>query len=80
MKYQNIYHRLRRIEGQIRGIQNMINNEKPKKDILIQLKAVKSSMESAIISLIEESLRPLENKDVLIDSDLAKSILRYLKK
>ncbi len=36
--------RLKRIEGQIRGIQRMIEQDKPCEDILIQLSAAKASL------------------------------------
>lgn len=56
MKHQKIYNRLRRIEGQIRGIEEMVANDRPEEDILIQLEAAKSSIASTIGSLVEEML------------------------
>jgi DNA-binding FrmR family transcriptional regulator len=41
-----IISRLKRIEGQLRGIQNMVASERDCIDILIQLSAVKSGLES----------------------------------
>ena len=36
--------RLKKIEGQVRGIQKMVNDDKPCEDILIQIGAVKSAL------------------------------------
>ncbi len=38
--------RLKKIEGQIRGIQNMVSQERECVDVMIQLSAVKSGLES----------------------------------
>jgi len=38
--------RLRKIEGQIRGIQNMVQDSKECEDILIQVRAVRSALKS----------------------------------
>lgn len=43
---KNIVVRLNRIEGQIRGIRKMIENEEDCKAILTQLSAVKSALDS----------------------------------
>ncbi|WP_027634081.1 metal-sensitive transcriptional regulator [Clostridium hydrogeniformans] len=36
--------RLRRIEGQVKGIQNMVNNEVCCRDVLVQVAAVRAAM------------------------------------
>lgn len=36
--------RLKKIEGQVRGIQKMVNEDKPCEDILMQIGAVKSAL------------------------------------
>ena len=36
--------RLKKIEGQVRGIQKMVNDDKPCEDIIIQIGAVKSAL------------------------------------
>lgn len=36
--------RLRKIEGQVRGIQKMVNDDKPCEDILVQIGAVKAAL------------------------------------
>lgn len=80
MKYQNIYNRLRRIEGQIRGIEEMVQKDRSEQDILIQLEAAKSSLASAIGSLIGSMLgKNIEGK-VVLDQEKLDIILRSIKK
>ncbi len=79
MKYQSLYNRLRRIEGQIRGIEEMVANDKVEQEIIIQLEAAKSSLSSAIVSLIESMLEEKEG-NIILKKDQANSILKILKK
>ncbi|UZP66716.1 metal-sensitive transcriptional regulator [Desulfovibrio mangrovi] len=44
---QNVQKRLKRIEGQIRGIQRMIEDGKECEDILVQVRAARSALQSA---------------------------------
>ena len=58
--------RLKRSEGQLRGIQKMIEEERECIDIITQLSAVRSSVDRVIELLITENLmecinNPLEN-------------------
>ena len=48
--------RLRRIEGQIRGLQRMIDEDKYCIDILTQISAVNSALQSVALGLLEEHL------------------------
>ena len=43
---RNIVSRLRKIEGQIRGLQGMIQDGKECEDILVQVRAVQSALKS----------------------------------
>lgn len=44
---KNVLSRMKRIEGQVRGIQRMIDEGKECKDILAQVRAVRSALKSA---------------------------------
>jgi len=79
MKHQNIFNRLRRIEGQIRGIEEMVAKDKADQDILIQLQAVKSSVSSTISTLIESLLHKDESGKVVLEEKELDLILRNLK-
>lgn len=48
--------RLRRIEGQVRGLQRMIDEDKYCIDILTQVSATKSALESVALGLLQEHL------------------------
>jgi len=56
--------RLKRIEGQVRGIQTMIGDERSCQDILQQLTAVRSAVQSVSMVLLEEYM-----SDCLLNMD-----------
>jgi DNA-binding FrmR family transcriptional regulator len=45
--------RLKRVEGQLRGIQRMIIEEKPCQEILLQLSAARKAMQNACIEILK---------------------------
>jgi len=49
--------RLRKIEGQVRGIQSMLEDDRYCVDILIQLSAIKSAINKVGLSLLERHTR-----------------------
>ncbi|MCH9721530.1 MAG: metal-sensitive transcriptional regulator [Actinomycetia bacterium] len=53
---ENYAKRLRRIEGQVRGIGRMIDEEKYCIDILTQISAVNSALQSVALGLLDEHL------------------------
>lgn len=77
---KEIYNRLRRIEGQIRGIVEMVAAGKPEQEILIQLEAAKSSISSTEIQLAQSMLEVSADGKVIIDQDKLISILRLIKR
>lgn len=48
--------RLRRIEGQVRGLQRMVDEDKYCIDILTQISAVNRALESVALGLLEEHI------------------------
>ena len=80
MKYQSIYNRLKRIEGQVRGINEMVASDKPEQDILIQLEAARSSLGSTISNFIETLLSTEKDGKVELSHDQLRAILRAVKK
>jgi DNA-binding FrmR family transcriptional regulator len=54
---ENYAKRLRRIEGQVRGIAKMIDDDKYCIDILTQISAVNSAMQSVALGLLDEHLK-----------------------
>ncbi len=53
MDVDTIQKRLKRIEGQVRGIQKMVAEDKPCEDILIQIGAVKSALHKTGQTILE---------------------------
>ncbi len=49
--------RLRRIEGQVRGVQRMIETDEYCIDVLTQLSSVTAALQSVAIGLVDEHLR-----------------------
>ena len=75
--------RLKRSEGQLRGIQKMIEEERDCMDIMIQLSAVRSSVDRVIELLITENLmecinNPIKNPDE--QKEKMEKAIRYLVK
>ena len=53
---ENYAKRLRRIEGQVRGIARMIDEDKYCIDVLTQISAVNSALQSVALGLLDEHL------------------------
>lgn len=61
---KDILNRLKRTEGQLRGIQKMIEDEKECVDVITQLSAVSSSVNRIMGIIVAENLKNcLENPD-----------------
>jgi DNA-binding FrmR family transcriptional regulator len=52
----NYLRRLRRIEGQVRGLQRMVDEDRYCIDILTQVAAVTKALQSAALGLLDEHL------------------------
>ena len=80
MKIQNIdakeklIQRLRRIEGQVRGVQNMLEDERDCDEILQQLSAVRSAVQSASRVFLQEyattCLLQMDSGEAAADADV----------
>jgi DNA-binding FrmR family transcriptional regulator len=66
-KQDNIVQRLRRIEGQVRGLQKMVEEGRPCEDVLTQLLAVQAALDKVATKLVgehvAECLQKLEPKE-----------------
>jgi DNA-binding FrmR family transcriptional regulator len=54
---ENYLKRLRRIEGQIRGLQRMVDNDEYCIDILTQVSAATKALQSVSLGLLDEHLK-----------------------
>jgi len=81
-----ILSRLKRIEGQIRGIQGMIIEERPCSDIMIQMTAVKSALNQVSKLILENHVNSWFNSSVSSDdisqdmiNEVMELILKFIK-
>jgi len=51
---QALVSRLKRIEGQVRGVQGMVESERDCREVLQQLAAIRSAVQAASLAFIEE--------------------------
>jgi CsoR family transcriptional regulator, copper-sensing transcriptional repressor len=68
--------RLRRIEGQARGLQNMVTEEKYCIDILTQVSAMTSALESVALGLLNEHLTHCVAEAVQSGGDAAEAKIK----
>lgn len=63
-EYKDLIHRLNRIEGQVRGIRRMVENDAYCTDILIQVSAVNSALNSFNKVLLANHIRSCVAEDI----------------
>ena len=55
--YQSVLNRLARIEGHVRGVKRMVEEGKPCPDVLVQIAAVRSALNSVGRVILEDHLK-----------------------
>jgi CsoR family transcriptional regulator, copper-sensing transcriptional repressor len=68
--------RLRRVEGQVRGLQKMVEDDKYCIDILTQVSAVTSALQSVALGLLEDHLGHCVTQAVAEGGDAADAKVR----
>jgi CsoR family transcriptional regulator, copper-sensing transcriptional repressor len=68
--------RLRRIEGQVRGLQRMVEDDKYCVDILTQVAAVTRALQSVALGLLDEHLTHCVTEAVAEGGDTAQAKVR----
>ena len=63
-EYKDLIHRLNRIEGQVRGIRNMVEEERYCVDILTQVAAIQSALNSFNKELLSEHIKTCVVEDI----------------
>ncbi|MDR5658699.1 metal-sensitive transcriptional regulator [Serpentinicella sp. ANB-PHB4] len=74
--------RLRTIKGHIQGIENMIEEDKPCESILMQIAAVRSSIDKVGTIIIEDHAKDCLLKDNLTKDEvdqLLKTVIKFTK-
>lgn len=64
-EYKDLINRLRRVEGQVRGIQKMVKEERYCVDILTQVSAVQSALNSFNKVLLSNHIKSCVVEDIL---------------
>lgn len=76
--------RLKRIEGQVRGVQGMVNDERDCREVLQQLTSIRAAVQSASMAFIEEyasrCLLEPESEDVANRQVLLKDLMSVISK
>lgn len=75
---EDLQTRLRKIEGQVRGIQRMIEQDKYCVDILVQISAVRSALDRVGLMLLEHHTRGCVARAVREGDDHAESAISEL--
>ena len=76
MEVNKVHNRLKRIEGQVRGVEEMISILRPTDDVIIQLSAIRSAVDSLIISIIEAEIDQADQGRLL---ELKRTLKRMIK-
>ncbi|MFC4618761.1 metal-sensitive transcriptional regulator [Camelliibacillus cellulosilyticus] len=61
---ERVINRLKRIEGQVRGLQSMIENDRYCMDILIQLSAIQSALKKVGYSVLERHAKTCVTRSI----------------
>lgn len=74
---KSLINHLKRIEGQVRGIQNMVDSDKYCIDILTQIAAIEGSLKKVSLELLEEHTNHCV-KNAIVKGDGEKEIEELL--
>jgi DNA-binding FrmR family transcriptional regulator len=75
----DIVHRLRRIEGQVRGIQRMLEDGRECNDVLTQLMAIRSGVEQVSLQIVDLHIERCVFADMPIDAGRRAELNRSLR-
>lgn len=68
----SIQDRLHRIEGQVRGVEKLVEQGEDVSKVLVQMQAIISSLESAKLELVKAQMK----KSILAQLDIAVTMLK----
>lgn len=81
---QTLLNRLRRIEGQVRGVAGMVERDAYCVDVLTQVQAVSSALTAFSKALLESHIKSCVREDVIAGNDevldeLVETVARFMK-
>lgn len=71
---KEIMRRLRRIEGQVRGLQRMVTEERECDEIVIQLSAIRAALEKVSLSIVGSYIVDCITREVKENGECVKAI------
>ena len=71
--------RLRRVEGQVRGIQRMLEDGRECEDVLTQLTAVRAGLDQALLALLDRHVQQCVLSGTLADEGQLQQISRAMR-
>lgn len=75
---RGVLHRLRRVEGQVRGIHRMVEADAACADVLIQVSSVVSALRVVAISMLDEHIEKCVAEAVTSGADTADAAVREM--
>ena len=80
-EYRSLINRLNRIEGQVRGIRNMVENDAYCTDILVQVSAVNAALNALSREILSNHIKTCVAEDIRAGKDeTVEELLDTLKK
>ncbi len=80
-EYKDLIHRLNRVEGQIRGVKKMVEEEAYCPDILIQVSAAKAALDGFTKVLLSNHIKTCLTEDIREGKDESvEELLKLLQK
>lgn len=76
---EKIIHRLRRLEGQVRGVTTQIESDAKCDDVLVQLLALRGSLDGVLQAYIDKQLESCKSADVDQMRELLRTLLKHKK-
>jgi len=70
-EYQNLIRRLNRIEGQVRGVRNMVEEDRYCVDILTQVSAISAALDAFNEALLAAHIKSCVVEDIRAGNDAA---------
>lgn len=70
--------RLRRVEGQVRGIQRMVEEERPCREVILQLAAVKSAVVQTAMTILSREMATCVARETAKGQDQATALNEFM--
>ena len=80
-----LHNRLRRIEGQVRGIQRMVDEDRPCPEILVQIAAIEAAMDKVALGLLDGHVKHCvahadEDQRAGMTDELMEAMARFMRR